>query len=143
MSLYTDELELRVDRATGALGFYELSGNPLLLEKPDGGKSLTPSSVGGMDTLRSRLELLRPAGEAIYGLGQHQQGLMNYQNTTVHLQQKNMEVGVPVLVSSRGYGVLWDNPAVTDISTTDGDTNSPGQLAWTSEASDAIDFYFM
>jgi len=46
-------------------------------------------------------------GEAIFGLGQHQNGLVNYRGTVVHLQQENREVGVPMLVSSKGYGILW------------------------------------
>ena len=42
---------------------------------------------------------------------------MNYRGATIHLQQRNPgESAVPVLVSSCGYGVLWDNPAITDVS---------------------------
>ena len=40
---------------------------------------------------------------------------MNYRGGHVRLLQENREVGVPVLVSSRGYGLLWDNPSVTDV----------------------------
>src|SRR5262249_13555529 len=42
-------------------------------------------------------------------------GLMNYRGEHVQLLQENREVGVPVVLSSRGYGILWDNPAVTDV----------------------------
>jgi alpha-D-xyloside xylohydrolase len=139
--LRTDELEVRVNRASGAVGFYDESGKVLLLEKADGGKQLTPAHVGGIETLRSRQDFALAPDEAIYGLGQHQQGLMNYRGATVYLQQKNPgESDVPVLISSRGYGVLWDNPAVADV---DVGKTLPDQLAWTSEASDAIDYYFM
>ena len=115
--LRTDELEVRVDRTTGAIKFYDQIGKPLLLEDANGGKSLTPNSIAGINTLRSRQEFMLAPGEAIYGLGQHQNGLMNYRGATVHLQQQNPgESAVPVLVSSQGYGVLWDNPAITDVS---------------------------
>jgi alpha-D-xyloside xylohydrolase len=143
LRLQTDKLEVRVNRASGAVGFYDAAGNAVLLENADGGKSLAQTNVGLIETLRSTQAFERPADEAVYGLGQHQQGLMNYRNTTVKLQQKNMEVGVPVLVSSRGYGVLWDNPAVTTVSTSDGESNAPGELTWSSEAADGIDYYFM
>jgi alpha-D-xyloside xylohydrolase len=117
ISLRTDEIEARVNRATGAVGFFDKNGNPLLAEKSGGGKSLTPAHVGNIDTLRSRQEFTLAPGEAVYGLGQHSQGLMDYCGATVHLQQRNpTESAVPVLVSSRGYGILWDNPAVTDVS---------------------------
>ena len=113
----TDELEARVDRATGAIGFYDPTGKPLLQEKADGGKSLAPDNPGGIQTLRSRQEFALAPEEAIYGLGQHQDGLMNYRGANIHLQQRNPgESAVPVLVSSRGYGVLWDNPAITEVS---------------------------
>src|SRR5690242_5220817 len=84
------------------------------MEKP-GGKSLAPDEVGGINTLRSTDEFVLAPDEAIYGLGQHQQGVMNYRGHSVRLLQENREVAVPVLVSSLGYGVLWDNPAVTEV----------------------------
>ena len=57
--------------------------------------------------------------EGIYGLGQHQEGAWNYVapgSFKVQLAQSNTNVGVPVMTSSKGYVLLWDNPAVTTIS---------------------------
>ncbi|MGA8493188.1 MAG: PA14 domain-containing protein, partial [Terriglobales bacterium] len=115
--LRTDEIQARVNRATGAVSFFDKNGAPMLAENPDGGKSLTPNRINGMDSLRSRQEFVLAPEEAIYGLGQHPDGRMNYCGTTVHLQQQNpTESAVPVLVSSRGYGIFWDNPSITDVS---------------------------
>jgi alpha-D-xyloside xylohydrolase len=114
--LSTDEVEASVNRATGAIGFYDKSGKELLLEPTSGGKSLTPNRVANFDTLQSQQAFELPRDEAIYGLGQHQQGLINYHGANVRLLQENREVAVPMLVSSRGYGVLWDNPAATEVS---------------------------
>jgi alpha-D-xyloside xylohydrolase len=139
--LSTDEIEVRVNRATGAVSFFDKSGAPILAENPDGGKSLAPNRVGNLDTLRSREEFTLAADEAFYGLGQHGGGLMNYRGAKIHLQQRNpTESAVPVLISSRGYGIFWDNPAITDVDA--GQTN-PKILSWNSEAADTIDFYFM
>jgi len=115
INLLTSEIEVHVDRATGAVAFFDKRGNPVLAEPAEGGKSLTPNRVGELGTLRSQQGFVLPPDEAIYGLGQHQEGLMNYQGASVRLLQANREVGVPMLVSSRGYGVLWDNPAVTVV----------------------------
>jgi alpha-D-xyloside xylohydrolase len=89
---------------------------------------------------------------------------MNYRGSTVHLQQRNMEVAVPMLISSRGYGILWDNPAVTDVDvgsgekqriSTDqpsGEANSKAEstsslssptFSLSSESADNIDYYFI
>lgn len=49
-------------------------------------------------------------GERLYGLGQHQHGRLDQRGCVVDLVQRNGEVSVPLLVSSRGYGLLWNNP---------------------------------
>ena len=54
-----------------------------------------------------------PADEAFYGLGQHQNARMNLNGEDVELAQHNMDIGVPFVVSSRNYGVLWDNNSIT------------------------------
>lgn len=139
--LRTDEVQARVSRTTGAVSFFDKSGKPILAENPDGGKSLTPNHIGGIVTLRSRDEFALSPEEAIYGLGQHGSGVMNYRGTRIHLQQRNpTESAVPVLVSSRGYGIFWDNPAITDVDI--GRTDAK-MVSWDSEAARAMDYYFM
>jgi len=48
----------------------------------------------------------------LYGLGQHAgysaHSVYNYRNHTVYLVQRNTDIAVPFLVSSAGYGILWD-----------------------------------
>jgi alpha-D-xyloside xylohydrolase len=51
--------------------------------------------------------------EAWYGLGQHQDGIMNYRGQQVTFFQNNTEVAVPFLISSNNYGILWDNYSLT------------------------------
>ena len=114
--LRTDEIQAHVNRATGAVSFFDKSGAPILAENPEGGKSLVPNTINGINTLKSQDEFVLAPDEALYGLGQHQVGKMNYRGASIHLQQRNpTESAVPVLVSSRGYGVFWDNPAITDV----------------------------
>ncbi|MEJ2629568.1 MAG: PA14 domain-containing protein, partial [bacterium] len=54
-----------------------------------------------------------PEKEAFYGLGQHQNNIMNYKGQDVDLWQYNIVVTLPFLVSSRNYGILWDNNSRT------------------------------
>ncbi|HEX9151861.1 MAG TPA: TIM-barrel domain-containing protein, partial [Flavobacterium sp.] len=75
--------------------------------------------------------------EAIYGLGQHQQGVMNYRNKSVKLKQSNMEIAVPFLQSIKGYGLFWDN-----YSTTNFEDNTQG-TSFQSEVGDCADYYFI
>lgn len=51
-------------------------------------------------------------GERLFGLGQHTHGRLDQKGIVLDLVQRNAEVSIPFLVSSRGYGLLWNNPAV-------------------------------
>ena len=54
-----------------------------------------------------------PDDEAIYGLGQHQSEEMNYKGKNEVLFQYNTKVSVPFIVSTKNYGILWDNYSLT------------------------------
>ena len=51
-------------------------------------------------------------GEKIYGMGQYQQPYLNLKGNMLELAQRNSQISVPFMVSSLGYGLLWNNPAV-------------------------------
>jgi alpha-D-xyloside xylohydrolase len=137
--LATPAILARVNKTTGAVGFFDLNGQPLLQEA-ENGRAFAQTTVTNLtDTSILQKFILLP-DERIYGLGQHQAGVWNYRGTTVRLLQRNMEVGLPVLMSSKGYGVLWDNPAVTDVDV--GKSNAE-ILSWTSEVGRTVDYYFM
>lgn len=110
--LTTAKLKVKVDLATGALGFFDRNGQPVAMEQKDG-RTLTPAEVQGEKTFHVRQVWQANANEALYGLGQHQLGLMNIKGFDLDLWQRNSTVVVPFLVSSHGYGILWDNTSWT------------------------------
>jgi alpha-D-xyloside xylohydrolase len=124
--LRSKALTVRLDLQTGTIRFYT-AGSRLLLAEKDGGARFDP--VAQTFTLKDE--------EAVYGLGQHQQGIMNYRNRTVVLRQKNMDIGIPFFQTSDGYGVFWDNYSTTTF------RDSPGATAFESETGGCIDYYFM
>jgi len=111
-TLTTAKLKVRVNLATGAISFLDSAGNPILIEKR-GGRSLTPAEVQGEKTLHVQQEWESSADESLYGLGQNQLGLVDIKGYDLDLWQHNGTVVIPFLVSSRGYGILWDNPSFT------------------------------
>jgi alpha-D-xyloside xylohydrolase len=107
-TLATAKLKVRVALATGAVTFLDAAGNLILAETP-GSRTMTPAIVQGDQTFHVRQEWEPNADEALYGLGQQQLGILNLKGCDLDLWQHNGTVVIPFLVSSRGYGILWDN----------------------------------
>lgn len=96
----------------GRVAFFDAAGKPLLSEVA-GGRSFEATEFDGTPyySLRQRFE--SNADEGLYGTGLHQQGWMDLKGRDVELLQHNIDNAIPYLMSSRGYGILWDNNAIT------------------------------
>lgn len=130
-------LVVRVGKETGALSFFRAGGGLLFHEPERGGKWLTKkkitknvfekSSAVQMESIdgarasatnyetifdrecfEAKLEFVFADGEALFGLGSHEEGYGNLRGRSRELYQQNMKAVVPHLVSTRGYGVLMD-----------------------------------
>jgi len=111
-TLSTARLRVRVDLATGAVSFFDTNNQPILAEKT-GGRQITPASVQSENTFHVEQQWMPNADESLYGLGQLQFGITDIKGYDLDLWQHNTCVVVPLLVSSRGYGVFWDNLSFT------------------------------
>jgi alpha-D-xyloside xylohydrolase len=74
-------------------------------------------------------------GERLYGLGQHLHGRLDQKGLTVELAQRNAEVSIPFLLSSRGYGLLWNNPALGRVEL------GSEQTRWVAGAGRQVDYW--
>jgi alpha-D-xyloside xylohydrolase len=110
--LKTSRLTVVADVPTGTLSFFDASGKPIVSEKKMGRKLLPVVHEGKRSFYIEQVFELN-ADDAVYGLGQHQDGLMDYRGNQVLLFQNNTEVAVPFLVSKNNYGILWDNSSIT------------------------------
>ena len=107
-TLTTARLAISLSIERGALSFGALQGESFLRESGDLPRTYDPA-VGQPGSLFHIEDRFSPDGsEAIYGLGQHQSGLFNYRGSTVELGQNNTDVAIPLLVSSKGYAILWN-----------------------------------
>ncbi len=111
--LKTSCINASVSLASGAVVFRDSTGQVILSEEPGGGKTFTPVSVEGKQFYSIRQVFESPADEAFYGLGQHQNGQMNYKGEDVELAQHNIVAVVPFIYSNKNYGILWDNYSIT------------------------------
>ncbi|MDT0328159.1 glycoside hydrolase family 31 protein [Nocardiopsis lambiniae] len=76
-------------------------------------------------------------GERLYGLGQHTHGLFDHKGAVVDLVQRNAEVTVPFAVSSRGYGLLWNSPAIGRVEFAANGTR------WAADSARQIDYWIV
>jgi len=113
VQISTAKITAKVSVQTGEIAFYDKAGRLILSEKAGGGKVIQPAMVMSEQTFHIQQIFNSPEDEAYYGLGQHQNNIMNYKGHNVDLWQHNMVAVVPFLVSGRNYGILWDNNSRT------------------------------
>ena len=134
--LTTSELTVLLDIIQNQVRFATKDGKELLAEKPSS-TGFTSFNDAGNSTYRIRQTFLLDSDEAIYGLGQHQQGKMNQRNQTLFLQQANTEICIPLVHSIKGYALFWDNYSPTTF------TDNAQGMTFDSEVGDLCDYYFV
>ena len=68
-------------------------------------------NIGGDYHLTMRFES-QDTHEKLYGMGQYQQPYLNLKGMNLELAHRNSQASIPFVISSRGYGFLWNNPAI-------------------------------
>ena len=163
----TSKLAVHVNKRTGACTYRDHLGQILTKEPDRGGKTLIPvdvvksvfdetdevqirkdadgvhayipsaRQVVDRQAYHTKLEFEWMEGEALYGLGSHEEGMMNLRGQHQYLYQQNMKVVVPVLLSTRGYGILLDSYSLMTFH-----DDAFGSYLWT-DVDDELDFYFI
>jgi alpha-D-xyloside xylohydrolase len=136
MTLTTSKLKIEITRADSSIIFYDAGGKKLTQETSH---TLTPTEVNGEKTYHSeRFVNMWDTQEAFYGLGQHQAGVWNYRGEAVDLSQDNTNISVPMLLSSNGYGIFWNNSSRSRYN-----NRFVHAFYLSSEVADSIDYYFI
>ena len=130
---------LRVElRADGTLHFSRADTGSLLFEEPEPAFNRPPTRWWRQpsgDLFRLEVTFKPNPGERFYGLGQHQHGRLNQRGCVILLEQRNSEVNIPFLVSSRGYGFLWNHPGLGQVELAENATR------WKADAARGMDYY--
>jgi alpha-D-xyloside xylohydrolase len=133
--LKSESLQVSLNMLTGKITFFDLNSSNLLTEK-DYGAQFTRFNDAGNQTYRIRQAFLLEDEEAIYGLGQHQNGKMNQRDQRITLRQENMQICIPFIQSMKGYGLFWDNYSPTTFQ------DNPQEMSWESTGF-CVDYYFL
>lgn len=134
--LVSSALRVQVDTLTGKISYFTAQGQQLFAEK-DYGIQFTPVQDADTKTFLVRQAFTPGKDEAIYGLGQHQKGMMDQRGQHLFLRQENMQICIPFFQSVKGYGLFWDNYSTTNFS------DNQQELSFESQAGDCADYYFM
>jgi alpha-D-xyloside xylohydrolase len=132
-------LQATISRA-GQIRYANIRSGMLLLEEPETPYYGPPSRhFKPRDGRLFRIEAwFRPQDdERFYGLGQHQHGRLNQKGCVIELHQRNTEVAIPFLVSSRRYGFLWNTPAVGRVEL------GYNATRWVAEGAQQLDYYLV
>jgi len=136
VTLGTSKLKVTIERKDGGITYFDHDGKKLFNEAS---RKLTPTSVNGEDTYRAESFInIYGSPEGLYGLGQHQAGVWNYRGESVDISQDNSNISVPLLVSSKGYGVFWNNASRSRFN-----NRFANYLYISSEVADVVDYYFL
>jgi alpha-D-xyloside xylohydrolase len=133
--LRSKHLSLMVSGRTGNVEYLTPKGRVILAEA--GRPVLTPIVYESDSGYSVRQGFRLSQAEGLYGLGQHQSGYFNYRGKEVVLVQANTEAVNPFLVSTRNYGILWDNYSKTIFEDT------PTGASFWSDIGNNIDYYFV
>ncbi len=107
VELQTAGLSAFVNKADGRVRFTDAGGNRITNESEPA--SFTPITVDGTHGYSTVNRFDTSDDEALYGLGQHQSDQWNYKGQNEELYQYNTKISIPFVISSAGYGILWDS----------------------------------
>ncbi|MFB5944873.1 glycoside hydrolase family 31 protein [Albibacterium profundi] len=113
LKIKTRYLNANVCLTTGVIVFKDQFGKELVTERKRSSHSFIANSYQGDAFYKITQGFEIDENEGLYGLGQHQSGVMNYRGRQVTLLQYNTEVAVPFLTSNQNYGILWNNYSIT------------------------------
>jgi len=107
--LYVKHDELKKADITAAV-----KGNTLTIKDKEG-RTVFQATTHRLDEGEATLTFNSPKDECLYGLGQFQDGYSNVRGLSRRLTQVNTQISIPMLMSSKGYGVLWNNYGLTEF----------------------------
>jgi len=137
----TSRLRVLVNKSTNAITYTDLNGKEITSEDQKENKTITPATIAGINTYNVSTQFNSPANEALYGLGCHPQDSLsiNYKGRNQDLAIRYMTGAIPVLLSTRGYGLLWDNYSASNFY---GAEAGNTKFKYVSESGRQVDYYF-
>ncbi len=137
----TAKLKLIIDKVTNAITYLDKKGNVITAEDKADNKSMQAATIAGINTYNCSSQFNSPADEALFGLGCHPEDTLsiNYKGRDQQMLIKYMTGAIPVLLSTKGYGLMWDNYSASNFY---GAEAGNTKFKYVSESGRQVDYYF-
>ena len=106
-------LKAVVNTRNGKIVFKDSDGNIILSESARS-RSVVTGKTGNLNSLSVSQSFNTGSDEFLFGTGQFQDGYLNIRGLTRRLTQVNTQISIPMIISNKGYGILWNNYGLTD-----------------------------
>jgi alpha-D-xyloside xylohydrolase len=138
----TSKLKVVINKQTNAIKYTDLAGNTILAEDGAQSKTMGEATIAGIKTYNCTSQFLSPADEALYGLGCHPEDSLsiNYKGRNQDMAIKYMTGAIPVMLSTKGYGLFWDNYSASNFY---GAEAGNTKFKYVSESGNIVDYYFI
>ena len=140
IDLTTSALIISVDKKSNAITYKNRLGQIITSESREN-KTMDISTVAGISTFKCTSQFNSPPNEALFGLGCHPEDTLsiNYKGRDQEMLIKYMTGAIPVMLSTKGYGILWDNYSASKFY---GAEAGNTQYKYVSESGNMVDYYF-
>ena len=113
VSSSNEKLLAVVNTRTGLIKFTDAQGN-IILSESAGSRSIVAGQTGQLNSIAVSQSFVTGPDEFLFGTGQFQDGYLNIRGLTRRLTQVNTQISIPMVISNKGYGILWNNYGLTD-----------------------------
>ena len=133
--LSSSKLLLKIEKENGNIEYLTPDKNTILKEK--GSPFFKPVVYFSDSGFTVQQDFQLSPDEGVYGLGEQEDGYFNYRNKKVELAQANVGASNSFLISTKKYGILWDNYSKTVFE------DKPEGASFWSDMGNNIDYYFV
>lgn len=136
----TAKLKVKINKSTNAIIYTGLN-DAVITSETTANKGMTAANIAGINTYNCETRFNSPTDEGLFGLGCHPVDSLsiNYKGRNQDMAIKYMTGAIPVLLSTKGYGLLWDNYSASNFY---GAEAGNTQFKYTSESGKMVDYYF-
>ena len=114
ISLQLDLITAVFNKKSKTLSFHDSNRN-LILSEQVGGRFVELDHLDSIPVFKVMQRFVSPPDEYLFGTGQFQDGYLNIRGLSRRLTQVNSQISIPFILSSKGYGLMWNNYGLTNF----------------------------